>query len=161
MSKSIEFIYNLDKYKDVELNTLRNLLFPNQNIILSDKFDSYDCYIPDKKIIVELKNRDMDIDYFDKHFNGVMLLEKYKCDAMLELLNTPKFSGYLACYVYVFRDGWCQYIILNRLDFTKINYSEERVPKNSFVKNSPYIKKNVYSILKRYLTPTNHRRFKL
>ena len=161
MSKSQEFILNKDKYKAAELKTLHQIIFPNHKVELSNEFDRYDCAVPELKVLIELKNRDFDSDFFDKNYDGEMLLEKHKCDSMLELIKTDKFKGYKACYLYYFTDNTYQYVVLNNLDFTRMSVKKMYLPRNSFVKNSGKVLKEVYIIPKRLLNKTNYKRDKI
>ena len=163
MIKSKEYYDNLKKFKKAEIETIKNKIFVDKNIIIpEDNFSPFDFIYEDKKCIVELKNRNFTSEFFDNKYEGEMLLEKQKASRLLNLVKKGgKYEGYLACYMYYFTDNVFQYVILNYIDFNKMNEMGVNTPVNSCEVNAARQTETCYKIPKELLNSKNSVRRKL
>lgn len=148
MIKNKEYYDNLKKFKKIEIDTIKNKVFKDKNVIIpTDNFSPFDFIYEDKKCIIELKNRNItSIDFVNK-YDGIMMIEKGKVDRLLNLVkNSRKYKGYLACFMLYFTDNVYQYVILNYIDFSKVDLEVQWVPKTQLVSGYDYIKKDVYKL---------------
>jgi hypothetical protein len=145
MYKSKEYQDNREKFKTIEADTIVNRIFKDKVIEFSTEFESFDCVYHERRSIIELKNRFFTSEWFDDKYKGEMLLEKGKCDRMLELVNNDeRFLGYKACYLFYFKDDVYQYIVLNNINFDDLQVIKINCPTTSFIKDSPTILKECY-----------------
>jgi hypothetical protein len=156
IQKNFEKEYNEKKYKSLELETILYKLFPNYGFELTDTYDFWDVTVSEIKVLCELKNRFFDSKFFDIKYNGEMLLEKDKCERLLKATSSGKYKGYKAIYCFYFKDDVYEYIVLNKIDFSKLKTIQIKCPKNSFEHDSEYIYKDCYIIPKSVYTKSNH-----
>jgi hypothetical protein len=161
MDNNFEKKYNEKKFKDIEKETIMEKILPNYGFIFTDKYDYWDVTIDEIKTLLELKNRYFSSEFFDKRYNGEMLLEVKKCERLIKAVSEGKYKGYKAVYCFYFNNDVYQYIVLNNIDFSELKKISILCPKDSFNWDSEKIYKECYIIPKSIYNKKNFVRRKL
>jgi len=159
---------NIDYFKEKEEDIL-NIIFPITNIELdySTTYQRWDAVHHNKQMVIEIKVRGFNYDFFYSVYNGTFLIEQ---DKYFALLKRAKELNYRPCYVFAYTDykkgkvgwedckinGWSM-IDLSQIDEKDLIKTKRLCPKNSINPNSKKIPKDVFLIEQKSLNTYNHK----